>query len=279
MRVPSALAALFLVTAFAFAQEQDSERGRILVGGGFRGLAPRWAKPEDFTGAFLYCRGFYSSNRREPGGSGWRTDYPGADNNFSVRLGELTKANVPLDENYEPNFVVVRLNDPLLDKCPLLYMEDVGTAHFSDAEVLGLREYLTKGGFLEVDDFWGSDAWDQWTDEIGRVLPPGQFPIFDIAASHPIMHSLYELKEPMQVPNIGFWYSTGGRTSERGSDSAQVHYRGIQDAEGRLMVLMMHNTDIPDTWEREGDNREYFDRFSPRGYAIGVNALVYAMTH
>ena len=68
-------------------------------------------------------------------------------------------------------------------------------------------------------------------------------------------------------------------TPERGSDSPQVNFRGIQDERGRLMVVMAHNTDIPDTWEREGESKEYFDRFSPNGYAVGVNIMIYAMTH
>ena len=72
---------------------------------------------------------------------------------------------------------------------------------------------------------------------------------------------------------------SGGRTSERGAESARVNFRGIQDARGRLMVVMAHNTDIPDTWEREGESKEYFDRFSPAGYAIGTNIILYAMTH
>jgi hypothetical protein len=94
------------------------------------------------------------------------------------------------------------------------------------------------------------------------------------------MHSLYAVKVIPQVPNIGFWSSTGGQTSERGADSAEVYVKGIQDARGRLMVLVTHNTDISDTWEREGEEpREYFNRFSPTGYAIGVNVVLYAMTH
>jgi hypothetical protein len=209
---------------------------------------------------------------------GWWTDYPGADNNFSVRLGELTKVNVPLNANFEPNYVVVALTDPLIFRCPMVYMEDVGTASFSDDEVAGLRAYLLKGGFLTVDDFWGSRAWNQWAEEIGRVLPPGEFPIVDIPPSHPIMRALYNVKEVEQVSSIQFW-SRSGSVSERGADSAQVHFRGIQDSRGRLMVLMAHNTDIPDTWEREGENQEYFDRFSPGGYAIGVNTVLYALTH
>jgi hypothetical protein len=242
-------------------------------------MGPRFAKAQDFNGSFLYCRGFFNSNRGEGGGGGWRTDYPGADNNFSVRLGELTKFHVPLDEARQPNYVVVQLTDPLLYKCPVLFMEDVGTADFSEEEVQRLREYFRKGGFLWVDDFWGSWAWDQWVEAIGRVLPPGEFPIFDVPLTHPIMHTLYDVKEKVQVPAISFWYRNRGRTSERGADSAEVHFRGIQDSRERLIVLMTHNTDIADTWEREGESPEYFDLFSPRGYAIGVNVVLYAMTH
>jgi hypothetical protein len=273
-----ALAALVLVTLavpLALAQQ-----GRIWVGNGGFGRAPaKWAQLEDFHGSFLYCRGYYESDRYEDGGMGWWTDYPGADNNFSVRLGELTTVNVPLDENYEPNYVVVRLDDPLLHRCPMLFMEDVGTARFSEEEVQGLRNYLLKGGFLQVDDFWGSRAWVQWAREIGRVLLPGEFPIFDIPEAHPIMRSLYNVTRVEQVSSIQFWVRNRGRTSERGRDSAEVHFRGIQDARGRLIVVMAHNTDIPDSWEREGESREFFDKFSPGGYAIGVNTAIYSLTH
>ena len=277
-RFGAALAVAVTVASMAYAQEEP--RGRIWVGNlRFYRYPPKWATPADFTGSFLYCRGFYTSDRREPGGSGWSTDYLGSDNNFSVRLAELTKIHVDLDRNREPNHVVVRLTDPNLFRCPMLYMEDIGTIHFEDEEVLRLREYLLKGGLLEVDDFWGTHAWSQWAEEIGRVLPPGEFTIFDIPPTHPIMRTLYDVPDIEQVPSIMFWLESGGRLSERGSDSAQVHFRGIQDARGRLMVVMAHNTDIPDTWEREGESQEYFDRFSPKGYAIGVNIVVYGLTH
>jgi len=93
------------------------------------------------------------------------------------------------------------------------------------------------------------------------------------------MHALYDVKAFLQVSSIQHWRSTGGEVSERGADSIPVHYRGIEDAHGRLIVLMTHNTDVSDTWEREGENQDYFDRFSPAGYAIGVNVVLYAMTH
>jgi hypothetical protein len=269
-------AAIVVAATAAFAQ-------RIWVGGPGRGYGygfpPKWAKLADFDGSFLYCRGFYRSRYREAGGSGWNTDYPGADNNFSVRFMELTTVHVKVDADRQPNYVVVSLTDPLLFHCPMLFMEDVGTTEYSEQEVRALREFFLKGGFLWVDDYWGSFAWDNWVQQIGRVLPPGEFPIFDIPLDHPIMHTLYDVKDYLQVSSINFWSRSGGSVSERGPDSAQVHFRGIQDGHGRLMVMMTHNTDIADTWEREGESQQYFDLFSPRGYAIGVNVVLYAMTH
>jgi hypothetical protein len=161
----------------------------------------------------------------------------------------------------------------------MLFMEDVGTTMYSEEEVKALREFFLKGGFLWVDDYWGSYAWDNWVQQISRVLSPVQYPIFDVPLNHPILHTLYDVKDYLQVSSINFWRSNSGSVSERGSDSAQVHYRGIQDSKGRLMVLMTHNTDVSDTWEREGESQDYFDLFSPRGYAIGVNVVLYAMTH
>jgi hypothetical protein len=270
-----ALATTVVVLAATVASAQIWVGGR----GGGRGARPKWATIQDFDGSFVYCRGFFTSWYREAGGSGWSTDYPGSDNNFSVRFAELTRVHVKLNANREPNYVVVSLTDPLLYRCPILLMEDVGTAEFSDAEVAALRSYFLKGGFLWVDDFWGSYAWDNWVTQISRVLPPGSFPIVDLSNDHPMMRMLYDVKEVPQVPNIGFWRQTGGGTSERFEDSAKVHFRGIADDRGRLMVLMTHNTDIADTWEREGENQDYFHTFSPRGYALGVNVMLYAMSH
>jgi hypothetical protein len=253
---------------------------RIWVGRGtFWRTPPKWATTANFDGSFNYCRGYYTSNRREAGGSGWDTDYPGADNNFSVRLAELTRVRVKLDAAGQPDYVVVPLTDPLLFHCPMLFMEDVGTIQFSDEEVESLRAYLLKGGFLTVDDFWGTPAWEQWASEIGRVLPPSRYPIVDIPNEHAIMHTLYDVKDIEQVSSIQFWTRSGGNVSERGPDSPYPNHRGIVDQKGRLMVVMTHNTDIPDTWEREGESQEYFERFSPAGYAIGVNTVLYGMTH
>ncbi len=252
---------------------------QIWVGGWGR-FGPKWATAADFDGSFLFCRGAYTAVRRLASGSGWNTDYPGADINFSIRLAELTRVPLKFDANRQPNHVVVSMTDPLLFRCPMVFMTHIGSARFSEEEVLGLREYLLKGGFLWVDDSWGSRAWDWWTQEITRVMPPGEFPIVDLPNDHPLMRSVYDVKKIPQVPSINHWRRTGGDTSELGGDSRDVYVKGIEDSHGRLMVLMTHNTDISDSWEREGEEpQSYFDTFSPAGYAIGVNVVVYNLTH
>jgi hypothetical protein len=269
----SSLIVAAFVAAAASAQQIWVGRGR------FWRTPPKWAKSENFDGSFNYCRAYFTSDRREDGGTGWDTDFPGADNNFSVRLAELTTMRVKLDKEGQPDYVVLKITDPLMSRCAIVHFEDAGTIRLSPDEVESLRAYLLKGGFITVDDFWGTAAWDQWAEEIGRVLP--EYPIFDIPPDHSILHTLYDVKEVEQVSSIQFWMRSGGSVSERAwmNDSPTVNFRGIADNKGRLLVVMTHNTDIPDTWEREGENQQYFERFSPNGYALGVNVVLYAYTH
>jgi hypothetical protein len=127
----------------------------------------------------------------------------------------------------------------------------------------------------------GTPAWTQWQREIGKVLPPGQYPIEDIPLDDPILRSQFIITKVPQITNIGFWRRSGGgqSTSERGYDSDVVNFRGIRDQAGRLMVVMTHNTDVADSWEREGEDPGFFYQFSPDGYALGVNVLLHALTH
>jgi uncharacterized protein DUF4159 len=247
--------------------------------GGFFGFgASRIAKPQDFDGQFHYCRVVY---RQSPDGrdGSWRTDYPRADINFSIRFSELTRTSVSFNAQHEPNHLLVNLGGPELFDCPVVFLSAPGAASINDAEGLNLRTYLLKGGFLWADDFWGSYEWDHWVREIRHALPADEYPIFDIPTDHPIFRTQFEVRDVPQMPNIGFWERSGGRTSEQGSDSAEAHLRAIADRRGRIMVLITHNTDIGDSWEREGDDPRYFMLFGPKGYALGINAFVYALTH
>ena len=240
---------------------------------------PQLATANDHDGAFHYCRVMYRSNRAGDGG-GWGTDFPDADVNLSVRFSELTKARVSRETSGEPRPLVVRLTDDTLFQCPFIMMQEVGAMFIDDEEAASLREYLTKGGFLWVDDFWGNYAWEVWESQITKALPPSLFPNVDLERDHPIFRTMFDLKAGVpQVPSIGFWRGSGGGTSERYNDSATVHARGILDAKGRVLVLQTHNTDISDSWEREGEDTRYFYQFSVEGYAVAMNVLLYSMTH
>jgi hypothetical protein len=269
-RVCGVALALCLAAAGAAAQQRWGRLYRA---------PPRFPAADSFDGTFNFCRGMYTSVRPEAGGQGWWTDYPDADINFSIRLSELTKTRVSKARGNEPNHLVIRLSDDALFQCPYLHMEDVGTLQFSDDEVLRMREYLLKGGFLWVDDFWGPEAWSQWEYEIHRVLPPNEYAIHDLTRDHPFWRTMFLIEKLPQIPSINYWMRNGGETSERGWESEEPHIRGISDKHGRLMVLMTHNTDISDAWEREGEDPRYFYLFSPNGYAVGINVVVYAMTH
>ena len=131
-----------------------------------------------------------------------------------------------------------------------------------------------------MDDFWGDWAWSSWAHEIEKVLPRSEYPIIDIPPGHLIFSALYNVHDVPQIPSIQFWRRSGRRgTSERGSESAVPHLRGIRDEVGRIMVLMTHNTDIADGWEREGEDDQFFFEFSPKAYALGINIILYALTH
>lgn len=235
---------------------------------------PTWATPSDFGEGIPFCRGYYTSIRYEANGAGWYTDYPGADINFLVRLGEQTTAR-------PGKAVVVRLDSPLLMNCPMLFMSDVGTIGLTGAEIRNLRAYLSKGGFLWVDDSWGSKAWSHWMMQIRRVLPEG--PLLAIDADHPVFHQQYDLPGIWQQPTTGLWYlrDDGSQmTSERGDDSLLPVIRGLTDNRGRLVVLITHNTDIAEGWEAAelAENRDFFRQFSARSYALGVNIVLYLLS-
>jgi len=234
--------------------------------------------PRDFhDGRFTLCKWMFRSDRFEAGGIGWSTDYPFGEINLLTRLSELTKVPVSRDGRGAVNYWVVRLTDDQLFECPMLIGSDVGTASLSTMEAERLRQYLLKGGFLWVDDFWGSRAWQQWSSLMARVLP--EFPIVDVAATDAIRQTLFTVAEVKQVPSIFSWGGPGSDPRERGSDSPHADFRAIADARGRIMVAMTHNTDIGDSMEREGDDPQYFAAFSPSGYALATDIVLYALTH
>ena len=216
---------------------------------------------------FYFTRAAYGSRLGDRRFDPWAVDYPKADRQFLIGLRRLT--NIDAYEAEHP----IRLDDPELRRYPFLYAVEVGYMGMSEAEITGLRDYLLAGGFLFVDDFWGTWEWQNFEHQIRRVLP--EYEIVELPADHPLFSAFYTIDELIQVPNVQLG-AMGGRTWEK--DGYQPHYRAIFDDRGRLLVLIGWNTDLGDAWEW-AEQPYYPLRFSTFAYKLGVNAIIYGMSH
>jgi hypothetical protein len=239
-----------------------------------------FATPSSFDGSFQFCRVAFRRAGNGDGG-GWDVDYPRADQNLSIRLSELTKTPVSFDDRNDPNHLLIRLDQPELFRCPFIMMTEVGSTYLDDREAENLGNYLIKGGFLWADDFWGDYAWAIWESQLRKALPSSAYPIVDLPLEHPIFRQVLNVNHVPQIPSIGGSNWRNGQTAERGGmpDTRTPHVRGLLNQQGRVMALMTHNTDFGDSYEREDQDPDYFNQFSVIGYAFGINALVYGMTH
>lgn len=240
-----------------------------------RNGVPQWETTRGFeSDVFTFARVKYDSYGRGWRGEQWRTDFPDSDLNFSFRLQQLTSMKV------NPQPVIVELDDPELIDYPFLYMIEPGNmAALREEEITNLRRYCLNGGFLMVDDFWGEDEWFGFYRQIKRVFPDRE-PI-ELPLEHEIFHCVYELEEKPQIPSINMAMRgrESGITWERW-DAQEPHYRAIFDDQGKIIVLICHNTDLGDGWEREGLDPWYFREFSEKkAYPLGINIVTYAMTH
>jgi hypothetical protein len=229
------------------------------------------AEPPGDAHEFYFTRGIYSGEFDDyDQGGRWAVDYPKADRQFLVALKRLS-----LVDAYESDHAL-ELTDPGLRRFPFLYAVEVGSMSLTDAEVLALRNYLLAGGFLVIDDFWGSWAWEQFVGEMQKVLP--ERVIVDVPPEHPVFHIFYNIDELVQVPNLrlGWGADAGGPTHEY--DGYIPRLRGIFDDDGRLMVLINWNTDFGDAWEW-ADDPHYPLRFSTYAFEMGINFVIYGMTH
>ncbi|MCU0721045.1 MAG: DUF4159 domain-containing protein [Pirellula sp.] len=210
----------------------------------------------------------------------WATDHPDGAKNLTWRLNQLTTIRA------NQGSLLLRLTDPQLQDFPFVFMSDPGWQVLSEAEQKALRQYLANGGFLWIDDFWGEAEWKNLEDNLKQVAPSWKW--FNITADHPIMSNVYPLSECPQIPALQL-YRRGGDTYDppwihkqpNGGipDVSKVNFRGLNDDSGRLVAVATHNTDIADGWEREGDDEEFFQRFSVKAYALAINILTYAMSN
>jgi len=197
----------------------------------------------------------------------WATDWPKADRQFILGIQRLTSIKVASEEK------TIELTNQEIFKYPFIYAVEVGHMDLTEPEITALREYLHRGGFLFCDDFWGSAEWEIFEQNISRVLPGSK--IEEIPLSHPFFHCFYNIPQLLQVPNVGnALYNKV--TYEQ--DGFVPHCRGIFNENRRLMVVIHWNTDLGDAWEW-ADLPGYPAKYSTYAYQVGINAIVYAMSH
>ena len=247
----------FYFTRLVYTQN-NAARGR-----GF-GSAYTMPKPEDQ----FVCPEFGGRTFFPPQGWGWATDYPGADCKFMGGIHRLTGMRV------DPNPNVIGIMDHDLFKFPYVYAVEVGQMYLSDAEAARLREYLLRGGFLHVDDFWGLRQKAIFEAEIRKVFPDRTIEVLPL--THPIFHTFFDIETVMQIPGQGNG-CYGGPTWEQPDDTEPRIY-GIKDDDGRVMVAITYNSDLGDAWEYM-DLRCYPEKYSGQAYRIGLNFMIYALTH
>jgi hypothetical protein len=282
-RILLAVLALVCVAGMVFAQQRGyrGRRGRQPIDLTERNGVPEWdVDPAFKKDVFTFVRIRYSSGGGYGGyggygGDRWITDFPDSDLNFSYRLQQLTSLKV------DPKGKILELTDDELFDYPFIYIIEPGRLRFSEEERACLRRYLLNGGFLMVDDFWGVDEGENWYEELAQVLPEPQYQPVPLTIEHKIFHCVYDLKEMPQIPSIqhALAYRGTNRTWER-DDASEVDYRAVYDDKGRMMVIVCHNTDTGDGWEREGEDEYYFREFSEKkAYPLGINIIYWAMTH
>ena len=222
----------------------------------------------------------YASQYRGRGMGRWSTDYPRADINFMIRLSEMSTAAVNFDPDDEPIHWVVPVTDDALFGCPFIIASAVGSMVLSDDDARRLRDYLLKGGFPLGRRLLGELGMGPVgePDRQGAAARPST-PSSTSPSSTPCSRRCSTSGRSPRSPTSASGGARAGARPERGFDSAEPHFRAILDERGRLMVAMTHNTDIQDAWEREADDPRFFESFAPDGYSLGINVLVYAMTH
>lgn len=235
-------------------------------------LPPDWQEKTEWAFARLMFpggwndgyRGRFDGDWRE-GLTLWTQDYPRADRHFSQAVRRLTRIQVrSVEQPVNPD------DDDDIYNWPWIYAVQVGEWGITDKQAAKLRDYLLRGGFFMADDFHGTEEWGVFAESMKRVFP--NRPIVEIDDKDPIFHTVYDLDNRYRITGMEHL-----RTGYK-KDGKVAHWKAIYDDKGRVMVAASFNSDIGDSWEW-ADSPRYPERFSALGIRIGVNYIVYAMTH
>lgn len=271
MKIRTAVAVAVLLVTAAIAQRGRFERSEN-VRPTFPGKAEYHFIRLEYTDHPSARRGWGYSSRSGIGAGWWRMDWPDAEDHFTRGVERLTRIAAGEPKHF-------RLTDDQLWDHPWIYATQVGWWDLTDAEVKRLREYLLRGGFLVVDDFYGPEQWEAFRQAMYRAMP--EQPIVDVPESDSLRNCLYT------IPDKDLTFIPGSRHLRRGPGGefiiqpppvADPAWRGIYDARGRMVVLVQYNMDVADAWEF-ADWPEYPEHKTTLAYRYGINAIVYSMTH
>jgi Domain of unknown function (DUF4159) len=203
------------------------------------------------------------------GGTSWTQDYPRADRHFAQALRRLTRISVrsveqPVDPDETDDFF----------NWPWMNAGEMGDWKLTDAQAATVREYLLRGGFLMLDDFWGPEEYARF-DETMKVIFPDR-PVVEVDSKDPIFHSVYNLDDRVQI--LGDWCIHFSLQCQQRAVGTTAHWMGVYDDKNRLMVMISFNSDIGDAWEW-ADGPQYPEKMAGEAIQIGINYVVYAMTH
>jgi hypothetical protein len=201
------------------------------------------------------------------GGTSWTQDYPRADRHFAQALRRLTRLSVrSVEQPVNPD------DGDDIYNWPWLCAGEMGDWKLTLSQAKKIREYLLRGGFLVLDDFWGTEEWNRFEESMRLIFPDR--PIVEIDDADQIFHTVYDVSNRYQIP--GEWALARGTTYR--NDGSIPHWRGVYDDRGRLMIAMSFNNDVGDSWEW-ADDRGYPEKYSALGIRLGVNYVIYSMTH
>jgi hypothetical protein len=278
--IGAAASALTLFAALCGAQRPFKQYPSIEYGEGDAPLPRDWQRPGEWTFARLMFPPGPNNGYQGRDSSDWRTgfslwtqDYPPADRKLANAVRRITR----IDARSVEQSVNLEDGDEVYN-WPWLYAVQVGEWGLTENQARIMRDYLERGGFFMADDFHGAYEYQMFEKRIRMVFP--NRPIVEIPNSDPIFHTVFDLDDRYQIPGAAH-VSLGYKRPDypQGpNDGKGAHWFGIYDDKGRVMIAISFNSDVGDSWEW-ADDRRYPEKYSDLGFRIGVNYIVYAMTH